>query len=166
MNRSVHWIALVSLLTLANCGGGGDGAGNASCRSTLKAFEDCGVWEGGVNNCHAYAETQYQICISSCVNSMSCADIEDYVCFDDPNNCLLNCENQAFPCDDGDFVDSVDQCDGQLDCDDGSDEHDCEPTVWRCGVAQGDIEGERVCDGIADCIGGLDEEDCGEYICF
>jgi hypothetical protein len=167
MKRSVHWIALFSLVTLANCGGGGgEGAGNASCRSKLQAYADCGVWEGGTANCHNSPETQYDNCIASCVNSMTCALIEDWVCFDDPNNCILNCENQAFACEDGDFVDSADQCDGEIDCDDGSDEENCNVTIFRCQAFGGNIEGTRVCDGIVDCPSGLDEDDCGEPICF
>src|SRR5690349_14796959 len=72
MKRSVHWIALVSLVTLANCGGG-DGAGNASCRGKIKTYAECGVWEGGAANCHQFPETQYDTCIASCVQDMSCA---------------------------------------------------------------------------------------------
>jgi hypothetical protein len=165
MKRSVHWIALFSLVALANCGGG-DGAGNASCRSKIKAYAECGVWDGGAGNCHQFPETQYDTCIASCVEDMSCAMIEDWVCLEDPNNCILNCENEPFRCDDGGFVDSLDQCDGQIDCDDGSDENFCSPTIFRCGGFLPDIEGGKVCDGTADCSNGLDEEDCGEPTCF
>jgi len=166
MKRSVHWIALFSLVTLANCGGGGEGAGNAACRSKIKIYAECGVWEGGSAACHNNPETQFEVCLSDCVNDMTCALVEEYVCFDDPNNCILNCENQAFACDDGDFVDTHDECDGEIDCDDGSDENFCNATIFRCGAFGGNIEGTRVCDDVVDCPSGTDEEDCGEPICF
>lgn len=167
IRRATRLVAVLSLFALANCGGG-DGAGNASCRGILKAYADCGVFEGGTLTCHAVAERDLDVCIAACVNEAECDDIVEYVCDDDPNGCIANCFDEEFSCDDGESIDTQFQCDGIADCEDGSDEDGCDPSKFRCAQFGEEISGNRVCDGTFDCPNGADEDEieCGEYTCL
>ena len=107
MKYSVLAIALISMTVLANCGGG-EGAGNASCRSTYQRYLDCGVFDGGFEGtCHSQLETQYARCVADCVAVASCGDLEDFICNDNANSCLHQCEVADFECANGRNVDAI-----------------------------------------------------------
>lgn len=165
MKRIVGLVALFSLVTLANCGGG-DGAGNASCRGILKKYDACGVYSGGVNNCHAEPEREYDQCFAACVQDATCQQIEDYVCGGDTTTCMNLCAAEDLICRNGRHVDALDECDGFDDCGDESDENGCQLSIFRCAVQGEEIPGGQVCDGEINCANGADEEDCGQYHCF
>lgn len=82
------------------------------------------------------------------------------------------CEVGEWSCGDGTCIDPAWTCDGGADCDDGTDELDCDGDdgdddgEYYCGDGQWlcdavwCIDGDALCDGVDDCDDGTDEEDC------
>ena len=155
------------MFALADCGGG-ESAGNASCRSELQRYLDCGLFDGGFEGtCHSELETQYARCKAACVEDASCSELEDFICNDDPNSCLNHCASDNFRCDSGQEVDSQDECNGAFDCNDLSDEADCDVPIFRCSdFSPQKIDGDQVCNGSCDCAENCsDEDECGQFTC-
>ena len=167
MRRSIEvMVALVVAVTLANCGGGGDGAGNSACRGKIKRYIECGAWEGGALNCIAQPETDFDQCIAPCIEEASCPVVVQYACGGVPNACINACLDATFPCANGRRVSLLDQCDGENDCIDNSDESGCSIPKFHCDeFGEVDIPGTQVCDGSQQCSTAADEADCGFTTC-
>ena len=114
-----------------------DGVQAASCVDALENYE-----------CNANTDAIDNACepvFSNCTNSSS--ESEQFICADD---------GSPIP---ADWV-----CDGDRDCDDGSDEVDCSNTTtsdFACANGQDTIPESWVCDGDLDCEDGSDEANCG-----
>jgi hypothetical protein len=114
-------------------------------------------------------------CVIGCDAGASCNYLEDQECGDgnmDPSNNVILCyqgcfANQSeFTCDDGETIPADWECDDPNfpDCDDGSDETDCDGVGFDCG--DGNFISELdTCDGFADCADESDEVGCPTFTC-
>ncbi|ERL95821.1 hypothetical protein D910_00386, partial [Dendroctonus ponderosae] len=90
------------------------------------------------------------------------------------NNLLIagQCEPNEFKCDNKKCVSAVWKCDGQDDCDDGSDERFCQASGpdGQCGAQQFTCRDRQCvprtfhCDGAPDCIDKSDEIGCSKWV--
>ncbi|MEX1365346.1 MAG: LDL receptor domain-containing protein [Nannocystaceae bacterium] len=83
---------------------------------------------------------------------------------------LLACERAkgcpgVFTCGDGTSVSEEWVCDGESDCEDGSDEEQSCPPPFTCDDGR-EVSELSICDGFPDCVDGTDEADCpGPFTC-
>lgn len=78
---------------------------------------------------------------------------------------VLACSKDGFLCDGTRCIPSDWKCDGHLDCEDKTDEQDCDtcpPGMVHCGEKKC-MDNSHKCDGIIDCPYGQDERNCSEY---
>ena len=71
-------VGLISVLALADCGGGGGGGGSA-CESIVSRFEECGVYEGGDQECFGASDTDLLECLDDCLDEASCDEIDGFI---------------------------------------------------------------------------------------
>lgn len=79
---------------------------------------------------------------------------------------VIQCEEpEFFQCDNETCMPSVLLCNGEIDCNDGTDESNCIHKMVKCDAFQCNdgycIKNEWVCDGFPDCSDSSDEENCG-----
>ena len=83
-----------------------------------------------------------------------------------PPSAYATCSNTQFTCTDFACIHQAWQCDGDVDCSDGSDEKGCGSVTCAADQFQCDdrcIQNALQCDGQTNCPNGEDEKDCGTY---
>ncbi|XP_070144253.1 basement membrane-specific heparan sulfate proteoglycan core protein isoform X4 [Drosophila kikkawai] len=84
---------------------------------------------------------------------------------DPENNPLNECEILEFECDFGQCLPLDKKCDGNIDCDDETDELDCQSYTEHCLENEFECDDyclprDQLCNGIANCNDGRDERNC------
>ncbi len=140
-----------------------DSSKDPLCEDFVQAFQECGVFTDGDMSCGMLVD--YTPCQVECFVDADCGDLEKYACEDEEPDCVEECADAVFTCEDGDTVPWDFECDGEPDCDDESDEHDdCDS--FSCESGDQEISLGYECDGEEDCDDGSDEhDDCLVFTC-
>jgi hypothetical protein len=170
-------VALVPLAACLACGsdeatqGSGDrdpegfpvvGDHEPTCGGYRARLEACGLLSQGPFACYE-PTSEANRCEFECVTGSSCPILWSLHCGEVPGvlqSCLSLC--RTFVCDEGSALPDSWQCDGELDCLDGSDEFDCETFECRSGEV---LVARARCNLEADCLDGSDELDCPGFHC-
>lgn len=165
------------LLTLAACSGdddgssGGNAAAIAACEDFYDKLQGCGLATEGRTGCENDATTIDGSCASRCVAQADCSSLEGAVCEDSGSfvACIQGCSSgsgETFSCGDGDEIPADWRCDGEEDCDNGSDEAGCSGSgnTFTCGSGE-TVPESFECDQYPDCQDGSDEAGCAQIQC-
>jgi hypothetical protein len=141
-----------------------DGNGKPTCQSFVSLLVDCGVITG--TRLAGCDDGQPLLpCVTACVESASCEEIEAAYCYLDVNtfaDCVMACDaaepGPEFLCNNGVPIQASWRCDGVSDCPNGEDEA-CPDGEFVCD-SDLRIPAGWQCDGVDDCPAGEDELDC------
>ncbi|MFO7564110.1 MAG: LDL receptor domain-containing protein [Enhygromyxa sp.] len=152
-------------------GGGGGNLGDAY----VNKLQSCGLLsEGELPMLDDSELDETTNCFVSCLLRASCEELEAITC--EPFNvepseqliaCYQDCEVEGegqspFTCGDGEQIPGDWKCDGEADCEDGSDELGC--VELECADGSGSYPQSWRCDGYDDCEDGSDELDCPGFV--
>jgi len=143
-------------LGMSACKGSTTSDGGA-CERTQSKLRGCELLSAGRFNCAILDELSS--CEVGCVERASCLDLEISVCGSGSTTlqaCLDGCTG-GFTCANGESIEASWQCDGEPDCNDGSDEVGCQYFVCASGM---EIPLGWQCDDWDDCGDGSDEAGC------
>lgn len=165
------WLA--SVVIGGACGGDGDGGGATSCERSAAALRRCELIDDQPLPCDPEAESPAAACTVGCLEATECGTLSALFCgaanpqtadSADLLSCLEGCwEQYGFQCASGDqSVDPTFPCDGEADCDDGSDELGC--AMFDCGDGTSVVQAFE-CDGFPDCASASDESSCEQFTC-
>ncbi|MDA3863500.1 MAG: hypothetical protein PF689_06480 [Deltaproteobacteria bacterium] len=109
----------------------------------------------------------YDKCYYNCLNKSDCDTLYDYFCenstSEDVELCFYDCyQKYAFECGDGSLTNPGFVCNGEENCDDGSDEAGC--PVFVCDSGE-EVPLSFECNGYGDCDDGSDEAGCPVFVC-
>jgi hypothetical protein len=174
MRSQVRWGALAFVLSCAGGDGeAGPGPGSsqtyteaqaeAACADVARHLRSCGALSEGEYPCASEDFEARDACQFRCLTRASCAEVDEALCAGLPierqDTALGRCADACVPkftCRSGESIDERERCDELEDCEDGSDELDCD--AYWCGRA-------IRCDREPQCDDGSDEEGCPEFTC-
>jgi len=156
--------ALLALGLLA-CGGDVDEpSADALWERLWDRYQGCGLYGEGARPA---SPTVADPCVLRCLAALACEDLREVLCHGaggDPHTqgCEATC-GATFACADGfGEIPGRWRCDGDPDCDDGSDELSC--PLFTCADG-GEILERWRCSGHESCADGSDEAGCPAFVC-